>query len=219
MSVRRHDVAIPQIPAEELAFWRDIPPAVASDALTRAGAMAGAIKPVAPEMRLCGPARTVRAMVADNSALHAAINLCAPGEVIVVDAEGFEDAALFGGLMCRACMAKGFGGLVIDGAVRDAAEIAEFGFPVFSRAIVPRGPHKNFGGVLDGPIACGGVAVSSGDLILGDRDGVTVVPHAQLGAAKAAAQEILEREAKAEAVVAEGGTLSDLYGAPKVEVI
>ncbi|MEM9735293.1 MAG: RraA family protein [Pseudomonadota bacterium] len=219
MSVRRHDIEVPRLDPEALAMWADIPAAVASDAQQRTNAMAGAISPLAPSMRIIAQARTVKAMVSDNSALHAAIGVAEPGQVLVCDAEGFEDAALFGGLMCRSAQGKGLAGLVIDGAVRDSTEVIEAGFPVFSRAVVPRGPHKGFGGVVDGAISCGGVAVRPGDLIIGDADGVTVVPFASVDATLEAARAILAKEEKALAGLATGGSLADVYGVPEVEVI
>ncbi|MEM7238812.1 MAG: RraA family protein [Pseudomonadota bacterium] len=219
MSVRQYQVEIPRLGPDELGAWSDIPAAVASDALGRTGAMAGAISPVAPTMRIVAQARTVACMVADNSALHAAIGLAAPGEVLVCDAQGFEDAAIWGGLMTMSAVERGLAGLVIDGAVRDSQEIIESGFCVFARAIVPRGPHKGFGGTIDGTLSCGGQCVSPGDLIIGDGDGVTVVPFARQSDALDAARAILDKEARALEGVAQGGSLADVYGVPQVELI
>ncbi|MEM8792394.1 MAG: RraA family protein [Pseudomonadota bacterium] len=218
MSVRRHDIEIPRLGGEELSAWQEIPAAVASDALGRAGAMAGAISPLAPTMRIVAQARTVACMVADNSALHAAITEAEPGDALVCDAQGFEDAAIWGGLMTRSAVERGLAGLVIDGAVRDSAEIIEAGFNVFARAVVPRGPHKGFGGVIDGAISCGGQAVRPGDLIIADTDGVVVVPFARSSEVLDGARAILEKEEKAMAAVAQGGLLADVYGVPKVEL-
>ena len=103
--------------------------------------------------------------------------------------------------------------------LRDSAEIIEAGFPVFARGVVPRGPHKAFGGVIDGPIACGGVSVSPGDLILGDADGVTVVPFARASEVLDAARAVLEKEARVLKTLAEGGSLAELYGVPEIELI
>ncbi|MEM7507059.1 MAG: RraA family protein [Pseudomonadota bacterium] len=219
MTVRRHDIEIPRLAQNALAAWADIPAAVASDAQNRGQAMAGAISPLAPGMRIVAQARTVHCMVGDNSALYAAIGVCQPSEVLVCNAEGFEDAAIFGGLMTRSALDQGVAGLVIDGAVRDSAEIVEAGFATFARAVVPRGPHKGFGGTIDGVIACGGISVAPGDLIIGDADGVTVVPITRIDAVLAGAQAILAKEEKALASVAEGGSLADIYGVPKIELI
>jgi regulator of RNase E activity RraA len=220
MSVTRHDIVLPEFTAELLDAWSVVPSAVASDSLGRFQGMAAAISPVASGTQIVGRARTVECMVGDNSALHAAIGLCEPGlDILVCNAQGFEDSALFGGLMTRASLEQGVVGLVIDGAVRDSAEIAESGFPCYCRAIVPRGPHKGFGGVIDGTITCGGVPVSSGDLVIGDDDGITIVPFDELEATMERVQEILAREQRALSRIAEGGSLAEVYGVPEITLI
>lgn len=219
MPVIRYDIDIPKLSDDALGQWADIPAAVASDCLSRGGAMTGAISPLVPSMRIAAQARTVQVMAADNSALHAAIGICAPGEVLVCDAHGYIDSAIFGGLMCRSASDAGLAGLVIDGAVRDSAEIVEAGFNCFSRGVVPAGPHKGFGGEIDGTIACGGVAVASGDLIIADADGVTVVPFAKIDATLEAAKAILAKEERALASLAEGGSLAEVYGVPEITVV
>lgn len=219
MPVLRHDVEIPRLPKADLEAWAEVPAAVASDCMGRAQTMGAAISPLSPSMRIVAQARTVDAMAADNSALHAAMSVAEPGEVLVCNAQAYVNNAIFGGLMCRAGVDKGLAGLVIDGAVRDSAEIVEAGFPVFARGVVPRGPHKAFGGVIDGPIACGGVSVSPGDLILGDADGVTVVPFARASEVLDAARAVLEKEARVLKTLAEGGSLAELYGVPEIELI
>ena len=219
MPVTCYETTIVRLSKEDLEAWADIPAAVASDCLGRSQAMAGAIGPLASNMKITAQACTVACMVADNNAQHAAIGLCGPGDVLVCDGQGFEDSALFGGLMTTSSVMHGVGGLVIDGAVRDSLEIIEAGFSCFSRAVVPSGPHKGFGGVINGPISCGGVAVSPGDLIIGDADGVTVVPIARASDTLAAAQAILEKEERALAGLANGGSLADVYGVPEVTMI
>lgn len=220
MTVYRHDIIVPTIDEATLAAWEPVPAAVASDAQGRFQAMAGAIRPLAPGMRVVGRARTVECMVGDNSALHAAIGLCEPGvDVLVCNAQGFEDTALFGGLMTRSSLEQNIVGLVIDGAVRDAAEIIGAGFPCFSRAVVPRGPHKGFGGIIDGDISCGGVPVSSGDLVIADDDGVTIVPHGNIPQVLQQVEAILDKEQRALEAVAAGGSLSEIYGVPEITLI
>ena len=126
-------------------------------------------------------------MAGDNGIIHAAIPHARPGEILVVNGMGVEDVAIWGEVMTHAAQKQGIAGIVLDGAVRDVAEMREMGFPVFCRAVVPRGPHKGFGGTIDGAISCGGVAVSPGDLVIGDDDGVAVVPLAEVRAVQAAA--------------------------------
>lgn len=219
MPVICYDIVVPRLEQTDLEAWSDIPAAVASDCLGRSQAMTGAIGPLVPEMRMVAQARTVACMVADNSALHGAIERCEPGDVLVCDGQGFEDAALFGGLMTRSAIESGIAGLVIDGAVRDSAEIIELGFACFARAVVPRGPHKGFGGIIDGTISCGGIAVSPGDLIIGDADGVTVVPLARAGEILNAAKEILAKEERVLTCLAKGGSLTEVYDVPEVTMV
>ncbi|HSF96072.1 MAG TPA: RraA family protein, partial [Thermohalobaculum sp.] len=178
MPLYRHDAPFARLGADALASWAAIPPAIASDCMNRTQAMRARIKPLAPGTRLTGHARTVACMVGDNSAIHAAIRLIEPGDVLVIAAGGFPDTALWGSLLTQAALARGCAGVVVDGAVRDVAELREIGFPCFAAATVPAGPHKGFGGTIDGVVACAGCTVAPGDLILGDDDGIAVVPLA-----------------------------------------
>lgn len=219
MSVRRHNITVPRLSSADLEAWKEIPAAVASDCLGRFQAMAAAIKPLSPDMKIVAQARTVECMVADNSALHAAINCCEKGDVLVANAQRLEDIAIWGGLMTRAAVDHGVGGLVVDGSVRDSAEIIEAGFPCFSRSVVPRGPHKGFGGIIDGTISCGGLSVSPGDIVIGDADGITVVPFAKAAETLKAAQEKLAMEERVLASLANGGSLAEVYGVPEITLI
>ncbi len=219
MPVICYDIPIPRLEASDLKEWESIPAAVASDCLGRSQAMAGAIGPLAPTMKIVAQARTVECIVSDNSALHAAIGRCQPGDVLVCDGQAFEDSALFGGLMTRSSLEHGLAGLVVDGAVRDSLEIIESGFACFARAVVPSGPHKGFGGTIDGSISCGGVSVSPGDLIIGDADGVTVVPFGRAKQTLEAAKAVLAKEQKTLASLAQGGSLADVYGVPEVTLV
>jgi len=219
MSVRHHKHSFTRLTPAALTPWNEVGAAEISDCLDRGQAMIGAIGPLRPEMRVIGQARAVNCMVADNSALHAAINLAEPGDVLVASAQGFEDVAVWGGLMTRAAMARGIAGLIVDGAVRDSAEIAELGFPCFARCAVPRGPHKGFGGSVDAPVSCGGVSVSSGDLVIGDADGVAVIPLARVEAALAAVQALRAREAATIEKMADGASLAEIYAVPEITVI
>ena len=219
MTLFRHDIQVPRLTAEELAQWADIPSAIASDCLNRSQAMAGAISPLRSDMRVIAQARTVQCMVGDNSALHGAIGVCEPGDVLVCDGQGFEDTALFGGLLTRSAMMQGVGGLVIDGAIRDSEEIITAGFPCFARAAVPAGPHKGFGGVIDGTISCGGVTVHPGDLVVGDADGICVVPFAQVAETLDMARSAMAREQSALASLDSGGSLAGIYSVPEIQLI
>jgi len=217
MPVQQHPTTFKPIAAETLAAFREIPAAVASDTLSRGQTMQGGINPLDSSMKLLGQARTAECPVGDNSAIRAAIGLCEAGQVIVANAQGYESTAVFGGLMTLYAKEQGVAGLVIDGAVRDVEEIIDADLPMFCRATCPRGPLKSGTGFVDGPISVGGVSVSAGDLIIGDADGVTVVPYAQIDACLAASQEVLRKEAAIMETLKQGGSLADIYGKVEVE--
>ena len=176
MAIQKLNPKFERLSAGDLEKWEDIPPAIASDCMNRCYVMAARISPLAPGMRVCGHACTVTGMVGDNGASHAAIGLAQPGDILVIDARGHTETAVWGGIMTRAALQQNLGGVVIDGAVRDAAEIRELGFATFAAGICPAGPSKGFGGIIDGVISCAGCPVKPGDIVLGDDDGVAVVP-------------------------------------------
>tara|TARA_Y100000813_G_scaffold175476_1_gene140813 strand:+ start:134 stop:796 length:663 start_codon:yes stop_codon:yes gene_type:complete len=219
MAIQRHNVTFERLSDAVLAKWRDIPPAIVSDIMNRTQSMAGRVKPVVAGTVLCGQARTVTCMVGDNSAAHYAIGLLNPGEILVVDAGGYTDVAIWGGIMTHGAVAKKAGGVVIDGAMRDVAEIAELGLAAYCSAHVPQGPHKGFGGIIDGTISCGGATVSPGDIILGDDDGVAVVPLArQAELLEASIKKIAEEEATIARIKA-GETTAQMMGLPEPELL
>jgi len=219
MSIQRYEINFESLSVDTLTAWRDLPPAIVSDCMNRTGVMASAIKPVAAGTRMLGQARTVTCMVGDNGALHAALGLLRPSEILVVDAGGFEDTAVWGGIMTRAAIKCGIGGLVVDGAVRDVAEIRELGFSCFSRAIVPAGPHKGFGGVIDGPIACAGCPVSPGDIVIGDDDGICVVPLQRAAEIHAASLDKVAQEKETNLQTADGKLPAESLGLAELEII
>jgi len=131
-------------------------------------------------LNLCGPAITVRIRPGDNLMIHQAMLLAEPGDVIVIDGAGDLTQAVIGGLMRTTALAKGLGGFVVNGVLRDVAEWAEGGIPVYALGHVHRGPSKDGPGEVNVPVACAGLSVCPGDLILGDADGVVAIPAAQL---------------------------------------
>ena len=164
--------------------------------------------------RLLGPAFPVAGVGGDNLVLHHAVAAAAPGDVLVVDAQG-APAGHWGEILAVAAHTRGLRGLVIDGAVRDIDALARRRFPVFARGISPRGTGKRHPGRLGEPVTAGGVRVSRGDIVVGDSDGVVVVPaaHALCAIERARAREAHEREliAKLEA----GATTLELYDLPQ----
>lgn len=130
---------------------------------------------------LAGPALTVRTRPTDNLMVHKALEVARPGDVILVEAGGEMRHAILGELMCRYAAERGIAGFVVDGPVRDGAAIRSLGLPVYARGLTPRGPYKEGPGEINVPVSCGGVAVCPGDLVLGDADGVVVVPREAAG--------------------------------------
>ena len=148
------------------------------DELGRTGAMAAEIKPLAPGMQLCGPA--VTCLGPDLDLRRMAIDLAPPGSVLVLAVEGITDRACFGSYTAEMMQRSGLAGVVIDGATRDVAEIRRLGFPTFARAATPRRfayPQAVTEGAVNVAVACGGTLVSPGDVVVGDDDGVIVVPR------------------------------------------
>lgn len=126
---------------------------------------------------LAGPAFTVRTRPGDNLVVHKALDVARPGEILVVAAGGATDRAILGGLMGKYAERRGLAGIVVDGAVRDRSQLAEAAPPVFARGLSHLGPYKNGPGDLRGPVSIGGVVVNDGDLIIGDEDGIAVIPR------------------------------------------
>ncbi|MGH2662936.1 MAG: RraA family protein [Actinomycetota bacterium] len=157
------------------ARWEGLATSVISDALNRFQVMQGGIRGLSGG-RLFGPAYPVRAMVGENSVIHRAVAQAPPGAVLVVDAEGHVDRAVWGDVLTVAALAGGVAGAVVDGAVRDLEAIRERGFCLFARGVSAAGPHKGWEGTIGRPVQCGGVVVAKGDLVIGDGDGVVVVP-------------------------------------------
>ena len=205
--------------AEKLAAWANIPPAIAGDSMNRQNVMAGRISPLSNGMPMVGQARTVSVVAGENAALHEVIKHLRPGEILVIDAANYPDRAVWGGILNTRAMKQKIGGVVLDGAARDAADMRAMGLPVYLSALSPAGPHKGWGGSIDNTISCGDVVVSPGDIILGDDDGVTVVPLARADVLLDAAQKRLAYEEEILAKLNNGGDYGALFPAPEIEYI
>jgi 4-hydroxy-4-methyl-2-oxoglutarate aldolase len=175
-------------PAKELiAEFEAFSTSIISDSMGRMNAMRAGIKPISEvEHVIAGPAVTVQCVVGDNLMIHQAIYIAQPGDVLVIDARGHKDTSVWGAIMTKASMLRGIKAVVIDGTARDLKECREMGLPIFCLGAVPAGSQKNWGGNINVVIHCGGVPVSPGDIIVGDNDGVVVVPAGM-------ARDVLER--------------------------
>jgi len=182
------------------------------EALGKQGNLPSSIKPISAAMKVCGPAYTVKTMPRDNVLLHRAYAYAKPGDVIIANCSGFYEAGYWGDLMSLGAKTQGINGLVIDGCVRDADDIEAMGFPVFSRGLCILGTSNHGDGFLNEPIVIGDVRINPGDIIVGDRDGVVIVPQNRIAEA---IEKSIAREAKEENVrkqLREGKTSLQIYG-------
>lgn len=174
-----------------------------SDAMGCTGSMHHTVKPAASGMKVVGTALTVDLRAGDNLFLHQGIYCGGEGYVLVADGKGHTENAYLGELMAGAAKAIGLEGIVIDGLVRDKEMLAEMGFPIFAKGFTPNGPFKNGPGAINTPISCGGVTVHPGDLVMGDEDGVIVVPQNTIEEVLMKAEAKLEYEEKRVQTIAE----------------
>lgn len=188
--------------------------AVFADVQYRTGVMDSGIKPPF-RAKTCGQAITVQLSKGDLVDPLKALEMGKPGDVIVVDAGGDVNTSVCGGLMGGLAQNRGIRGMIVDGAGRDTDELEDIGWPIWTRAITPRGTHTMFSGRKDElsinvPIACGGVPVNPGDFIVADLMGVVVIPLARAEEVVRLASEQAEREEKTRAWVKQGKTIEDL---------
>jgi 4-hydroxy-4-methyl-2-oxoglutarate aldolase len=185
--------------------------ATVHEAMGRRGALPSAIKPVAATMKVCGPAFTVDSPPGDNLLLHHAIYAAQPGDVLVVRVSDHYEAGYWGEIMGVAAQVRGIAGLVIDGGVRDSVELTRLNFPTFSHGLCIRGTTKHGGGSLNKPLTVGSIIVNPGDIVLGDADGVVVVPLAEGPAILQKSIERVKREDDIMAQLRAGKTTLDIY--------
>jgi len=150
-----------------------------SDLMNRLYAMETTIKLLThPDLRVVGPALTVKVFPGDNLMVHKSLDIAQPGDVVVVDASASSLTAVLGDLVSTKARHRGIGGFVVDGLIRDLPAVQALGdFPVFARGVTPIGPLHRGPGEVGHPIACGGIVVNPGDIIVGDLNGVVVVPR------------------------------------------
>jgi len=195
--------------AVDLALARqflDVPVANVSDCMARMTAGGPRLRPMHSGGRMAGPALTIKTRPGDNLMIHKALQLAVPGDILVVDGGGDLTNALIGEIMTGDAILQKLGGIVINGAIRDADWIAERDFPVFAAGVTHRGPYKDGPGEINVPIAIDGMVIEPGDLVIGDGDGLLCVPFDQVESLLAAAHAKQEVEAKMVADI-EAGTL------------
>jgi len=186
--------------ASLLSAFGNASSAQVADCMSRLGGMDSGIRPVWPSPRIIGAALTVWCHSGDNLMLHKGISLAEPGDIVVVNTQGNITNSGFGELVATSAVKIGVRGVIVDGTVRDIEALEQLGLPVYSRGVCANGCNKDGAGEVGTMIACGGVAVRAGDVIVADRDGITVVPldDAAEVAKLAAGQVAREEKRKAE---------------------
>ena len=183
--------------------FRGIPAANLADAMGRFHFMDPQIQP-RTGFPLCGVAVTVLARPADNLMVHKAMEIASDGDVIVVDTCGNTTSAVFGELMGNSAVAAKLGGLVVDGAIRDVAALASLKFPAYSRTISAGGCDKDGPGEINVPVSCGGTVVMPGDIVVGDPEGVVVIPREDATVVLDLVRALMDREANRIAEITAG---------------
>jgi 4-hydroxy-4-methyl-2-oxoglutarate aldolase len=194
----------PRPAASLLALYRELPAATVSDVLGPGHVLHARVKPLAAGMRLLGPAYPLRLPVIDNLGMHVAVKDARPGDVIIADQQGAQLAAPVGEIMAAAAQHKGLAGVVLDGVVRDVARLRAAGWPVFAAGAHAQQCRKDGPAWLREPITCAGVPVRPGDIVLGDDDGVVVVPLEQAEAVAREVERRIQKESQRIAAIGKG---------------
>ena len=183
---------------------------------SRQGVMDSGIKPVNPAWHMLGRAVTVKCQPGDDLAIHQGIYAARPGDVLVCDLHGYDQAGHFGDIMALACKVRGLAGIVLDGSCRDSEDIKALGFPVFSRGFNPSGTVKASPTQINVPVVCGGITVHPGDIVLGDCDGIVVVPQDREDEVFEKAMQKYEKEKLIVEQLLAGRSTLEIYGFDKL---
>ena len=211
LTIRRE---FPRPTPETVAAFAGVPTGYAIDAMGGRGGVDYRIKPVAPQNTvLVGVAFTCHCGPADNLALFGALAVAKPGDILVAATDGFTGTSVTGDLLLGMAKNRGILGLVTDGLIRDLAGVLSVGLPAYCAGITPNSPTRSGPGTVGHPVVMGGVAVEPGDIIIGDNDGIVVVPRGQASAVLAKLADVRAAEAALEAKVKAGLEVPDFVRA------
>ncbi len=219
MATRQLNDGFARLAPDLVAGWREIPVTIASDISTDRIVVDPSIRPLRPfplGIRMAGQAVTAWCERSDFGAMLHALDLAQPGDIVVVDAGGCLQTAYAGEILCGHARRRGIGGLVVDGALRDIDTIASWeDFPAYARGNTARGPLSKDKGTVMGEIVFGGVVVRAGDIILGDNDGIAVIPGERAAEMLEQARTRVGMEAEWSAALAAGATLREALAVPE----
>jgi len=182
------------IPEELLQKANKLSTSLLADAMEGFRVMDYTIKPIAPGMKVVGTALTVNCPNGANLMFHKALYSASKGYIVIVDAKGNTSNAVFGDLMATAAIKLGVGGIVLDGVVRDISTLRKLNLPIFAKGAIPNAASKDGPGEINGTISCGGTIVNPGDLIIGDDDGIVIVPRNRIDEVIKTAEEKSKKE-------------------------
>ena len=182
-----------------LKVFRGAPSGFVTDAHNGQGCLDHHIKPIDPKMKICGPALTCLCSPTDNLAAMAALDFARKGDIIMIAAKNDQSAAVIGDRWALWAKKIGVAGVVCDGLVRDIVGLLEVGLPIFARGLSPNAGFKHGPGEINTRVACGGISVEPGDIIVGDRDGVVVVPRGEAAHVAARLAHVNKKEADMDA--------------------
>ncbi|MFD9330526.1 4-carboxy-4-hydroxy-2-oxoadipate aldolase/oxaloacetate decarboxylase [Streptomyces sp. NPDC060065] len=186
--------------------------ATVHEAMGRTGLLGTHLRPVQPDTRVAGTAVTVLSWPGDNLMIHAAVEQCGEGDMLVVTTTSPSTDGMFGELFATALKQRGVRGVVTNAGIRDTAELREMGFPAWAAAVSPQGTVKATGGSVNVPVVIGGQIIRPGDVILADDDGVVCVPREQARRTVEASEARENKEAATRAAFIEGQLGLDRYG-------
>jgi len=178
---------------EDINYFKEIPVANIGDCMNRNACLSSELRP-ANKVKLCGSAYTIKSVAGDNLLLYYAIDTAQENDVIVYTADGYDNRAICGELMCTWAMKRKLGGIIVNGAVRDIDALKELDFPVYYKAVSPNGPFKNGPGEVNVPIAIRNQVINPGDLIVGDGDGIICIQQKDIAQLKVDVDKVVKKE-------------------------